>query len=471
MKLIQSQEKSNKFGEFIFSDGYKWKFAIKNLTMRNSCDEIIDFIKGSTLLVSEYEPFIRSLIEYYVAEDWDNFFEKLKDVSFISKKRFEMMDIDVSNYCNPTKKTGKSLYIDEKMMKMLLETIISLKLISPFIFDKNNFTEYLYKKFMFVVTGELYNAGFVDILYRLIRQLSFKFSLSDKMLWNLVSIKYGYQNIGYSLMMFNSFMHQFLVTYDFGVKKNPMTFIVSVINEKFTWLIRTNINSTIISDNNENYFEQYLMALDVDKLIMNESMFNNHILFGLKYLFDKESVDNLIQRSADVTVSPIMYTIGNLITSKITGISTSFLNERKTHYIVLNNLFISQLISKLYPEDPFFQKLSLLLRVVKTRKNSVSKNIRKKTIKKYYTAIMEKDVNFYGIKDKSIVINLLNYIIEDLRMPYVYDIVKGNVVTITDDWVEIIIDTMIKLFDDKNEEFEKIRKFFLTMVTMERNME
>jgi len=471
MKLNHIKDKTGRFGEFVFADKSKWKFNIKNASMRNSYEEIFDFIRGSALLIPRYNDFMKSMTTYFDTSDWDNFFKTLEEIRELSKERLKIMDLDISSYCNPAKKTSKSLYIDKEMMEDLLETIISLKLISPFIFDKNNFSEYWYKKFMYTVTGKLYDTGFVDILYKLIRQISFKFSLSDKNLWNLVSIKYGYQNVGYSLMMFNCFMHQFLVTYDFGAKKNPMTFIVSIINESFTWLIRTNINSTIINDSNENYFEQYLMSLDIDKMIMNESMFNNHILFGLKYLFDKETVDKMILRSTESTVSPIMYTIGNLLTSKITGISTSFLNERKTHYIILNNIFISQLISKLYPNDPFFQKLALLLRVVKNKKNNLSKNIRKKTIKKHYKTIMEKDVSFYGIKDKSIIINILNYIIEDLRLPSVYDVVKGSVVTIPEDWVEIILDTLIKLFDEKNDEFDKIRKFFLSMVSMERNLD
>jgi len=468
MNIQYLKDKNKHFGELQLDNQFSWQFLLKNVSMRNSRNELFKFMTECGNAFPEYQQWLQYCCELINLQNWDALMEALKGVRKFSKLFIDALGIDIDSYCDEKKKTKRSMFITKEEMTTLIYTIGSLKLAAPFIFDKSLYTDEIYKKVIYTVAEPLYENGFVDALYKIIRQTSFRFSLTDKHIWYLISIKYGHQNIGYSLMMFNCFLHQFLITYNFDQKKNPMTYIISVVNSSFDWLIKMSFNDvTVITEDNEVYFEQQLMSLDIDKMIMNESLFNNHILLGLKYLFTREDIDSLVHRSNDATISPIMYTIGNLLTSKITGISSKFLNERKSSYIILNNIFISQLISKLFPNDPYYQQLALLLRVVRCKKMVSSTRCQTPIIKKYFDEIMKSDVKFYGISDKSILINIINYIVQGLKVPLVYDIVKGTTIRLPDDWITTVIQTFEKLFNENNKDFDKLRTFFHNMISFD----
>lgn len=455
-----------------FDQKSNFKFNINKISLNNSSDKLFSFMMDISKKYPEYDTILKNMVNACEIENWEDFFVKSSDLKVLSRTILKDMNINVDEYCDSNKKTDKSIFVDKKQMTQLLETIITLKLMTPFLMSNNMFSEYIYKKIMYFAMQELFDNGLIDVLYKLIQKTSFVFNISDKSLWKLCSLKYGNNNIGYQLIMLNTFLHQIIMLYDFDMKKNPMTFINVFIKESFGWMLKSYYNDINVLDDTANItYQKKFINMDLDKLIMNEITYNNHILFGLKYFYDDQSVNMLIKTAEQLEPSPIMYTIGSIITSKITGISVSFLNERKNNHIILNNLFISKLISKVYHDNEYYQKLAMLLRLTKVKTQGKVSRLNRQAIKKNYNKILETNINFYGIRDRTMILTLLNNYIENMRLPQVYDVVNKKVITLNDNWVETVLKTLDMLFNDNYDDFylKEAKNYFRYMITLKKN--
>jgi len=445
-----------------------YNFSLENMTIKNARENLATFCETFASIQPEYEKDLEKMMIAYRDDKFDDMLEIASKFNEYGKQYVDSLNIDLNEYCDESKRSKKAknnIFIDKETMYDLLVCIATCKLVFMFLADNKKLSKLISDKFIYQINGKLFDDGFFDILFQTIRNTSHRFAITNRNVWNFLTYKYGENNMGYILTLFNAFTYQFLCTYNFELGKNPMTYIRSVINSSFDWLFKLGFNDLNVTDeDNEIYYEQDLMVSDLSELIMNEDMFNNHVLFGLKYMFDGETIKYLLKKCDTTRSTSMMDTLGTLLISRMTGISTEFLNKRKNSHVILNNLFLSKFLTKIFPDSTYFKKLALLLKVVPNPRKS---RIRKKKMdENFYKKLLDNNYTFYGITDHTVVISAIQKIIYDLEYQ-VIDIITGKQVTLPSDFIDVILETLNKLNDKNDKDLKYLRDSFLYVVNVE----
>jgi len=156
----------------------------------------------------------------------------------ISEEYIDSKKINFNDFAKLEKASKTSIKFLGKDIRAIAITSTALKLYSLFWFDKklslpSNIHRNVYEKLL----SPCLNEGTTEKIFQLIRSKVFRSNVTDKYMWDMIRVCLLESPESYIMTVFKFLTQNMLIS--IKISKNPVPFLVSLIDDSIKWLMRT----------------------------------------------------------------------------------------------------------------------------------------------------------------------------------------------------------------------------------------
>lgn len=349
----------------IFKDKGIWK--IKNINEKGKDELLYEFEHLRFNMTANFElveTLVNTLNENY--PDFQVYFEKFirnlvnkkldqkqilkhcdKFISY-SKKYINDSEINFSRFADSSKKSKTSILFNEEEVKNILICSTALKLYAIIAYDANfRLPEKDHREAYARLTNLCQTTDIINKIYQLIRSRYCGSAVSDTYIWEMLKMNISETPESYSMLVFNYLMSQLFPT--LKPDSNPIAYIVGVVDESISWLVRTTVNKKIV------YSEMFGDGSELYGNIMNKNNLqikccNNTLakasttaldMMREDYSLNDEQMDDVSKRLDDILIIyPHMNRLSIPLISKVLDIPVDLLEKSPPKHIMLTSYLI-----------------------------------------------------------------------------------------------------------------------------------
>jgi len=208
--------------------------------------------------------FTKLMIEYIDSNYNSELFLQEKDTLIQMVTLYiDSLNINFSEFSNIEKSSKTSIMFTEEDIKAITISSTCLKLYSIFWFGYETISEYdsekdkevkkqinlkltenVHREFYQELVKPCIETGTTEKMFQLIRSRIYRSNITDRYMWDLIKIAISETPLTYAMTVFNFLMINMLST--LSPKRNPVPFLVSIIDDSIRWLMKTVYKDKII---------------------------------------------------------------------------------------------------------------------------------------------------------------------------------------------------------------------------------
>lgn len=228
---------------------YKLELNLLQYSLTNRFECVQELFEDIDNLMDEFSEFLYDLLTEYINSSYNSYIilnnkEKIKD---IAERYIELKNINFSKFVDRSKVTKTSILYDETDLKNIAITSTCLKIYSIFQYDETlkipeNINKQIYNYFV----NECKEYGTADKIFQTIRSRSFRSSVTDRYMWELIKMTVLETPETNSMSVFNFFMTNLLSL--LNVEQNPVYYIIKIADDSIRWMMCEIYREKIIYD-------------------------------------------------------------------------------------------------------------------------------------------------------------------------------------------------------------------------------
>ncbi|MCK5018466.1 MAG: hypothetical protein KAS32_15510 [Candidatus Peribacteraceae bacterium] len=191
-------------------------------------------------LVPEFSDWYANLLKTYIESSYNSeiILESTDDILEYVSRYIDAKGVDFNSFSRIEKSSKTSIMFLAEDIKALATASTALKIYSIIAYDSSmslpsNLGKEVYEK----LVGTCIELGTTTKLFQLIRSRVYRSSITDRYMWDLIKIMMSETPESYVMTIFNFLMNNMLSTIE--VTKNPVPFLVSLIDDSIRWMMRT----------------------------------------------------------------------------------------------------------------------------------------------------------------------------------------------------------------------------------------
>lgn len=398
-------------------------------SVTNKFEIITTFIEGmSKKLGKEFDAWFLSFFNNYVKDEKERFnilLSSLEKVKAFVNKYITLLDIDFTKFIDETKVKKTTILFSSKEIEKIAKTSSLLKFYSIILCSQYKLPVKIHKKFYNILVNDLFEYGIVSKIYEVIKTKSFRYSLTDKPMWDYIKRVRCKTLDVHIVEIFNFIMNNILVLCE--PDKNPITFFSTVVDENTKWVLRGVYKDVIVYDTEMTSSRVHEF---VDSNNLRFYCFNDTIGRLKASAFQKicdEFDDPMLTRFQDVIssieyMSPLVECVVYPVFSQVLKIPYShFLSLQPNHAAILS-AYLGIVMEKSLKD---YKTISKLLMYYPKKPTPVSTTYKIKSMSEFVN-LQNKVNNFYGFKTKILANDVLSYFVGRLSRNSFYYIVDGS---------------------------------------------
>lgn len=355
MILLESDKSNKRKWNLYYKEGEE-KILLKNLNFVISSSIIKKFeivkelYEDISVNIEGFSKWFCDLIEEYKESGYNSeiMIEKSRDILDYAKKYVDSKNIDYTRFVDRSKSSKTSILFLENDIKAIGVTSTCLKIYSIFKHDEQlMIPENIHKTIYNIFIEDCINLGTTDKIFELIRSRSYRSSITDKYIWDIIRMSILETPESYVMVIFNFLMNNLISTLDISV--NPINYLTSIVDDKIRWLMCGVYKDKIIygeafsgtediSGHSQSKESFYLICCN--DLIAKVAKIGMDILSN-EYNLDEDAFLKVRNRLDNIKyLDPPMKLITVLLASKILKIPYKFLLITPPKYIVLVGVFL-----------------------------------------------------------------------------------------------------------------------------------
>lgn len=217
----------------------------------NIVQEVVDDIQKQDIGINFEEWFLGIINEYIESgKNSEIILSKMDEFLDVSKKYVISKGINFKKFANVKKSTKTSIMFMEDDIEALAISSTALKLFSIIASDDGmKLQGNMHKKCYEILISPCLEKESTTKIFQLIRSRIYRSSITDRYMWDLIKMFISETPENYIMTLFNFLMTNMLST--ISIEKNPIPFIVSLVDDSLNWMMRTVYKDRILY--NESY--------------------------------------------------------------------------------------------------------------------------------------------------------------------------------------------------------------------------
>lgn len=192
----------------------------------------------SNLIPDDFVPWYTNMIKEYIVSNYNSevILNEVPGFLVIAHKYMEAKNINFNSFVDYTKASKTSIVFSAEDIKSLAAASVCLKLYSLICYDsKMKLTDNTHKLVYSGFIKPCYELGTTTRIYQTMRSRTYRSSITDRYMWDLIKMMVVETPESYTLLMFNFLLTNLLATLD--ITTNPIPFFVSVIDDSIRWMM------------------------------------------------------------------------------------------------------------------------------------------------------------------------------------------------------------------------------------------
>jgi hypothetical protein len=433
----------------------------------NKYDILFKFIEDmcNTLGPECEEWYIKFITDYLEKQDFQIIQNNVPFIKKYCDEFLKIININFEGYVDKSKASKSSIFFDDKEIKEIVKTSSYLKVYYTLYKDMNtDIPQRFNNKIFQQLVANIVNSPIILKLHKIVSSKTFEYNSSDRFMWQYIHNMLCRTPDIHITSIFNFVVNYIIVTCE--TDKNPIPYLISVIDESIKWILRTTYRDSIV-------YSDSISTQDVNNVSGRDNLktyaYNNTI--GQLCVISYDALDQMFgeneQKDAKIEefkakiesiteLSVISECITYPILSKILDIPFRHFQTLSisTSYM-LNILLYNLMEGTIF--DTKYSTIKRLLLYHNTHKPIVKTSYKIKNLNKFF----ETFDHFLGFKNKTSVYQIYSSLIGKIVKNEYVDFITGNPISnLPIQQIETsIIDFYNKYFSGKlDDEFEKIRQ-------------
>lgn len=269
MLLLGKVEKRKwSFNEVDENNNFKRCITVLNFetsSITNKFEVVANLIDDMNSRSPEFSEWFIKLFSDYIESNYNSellFAEKDKFIQF-SESYLDSLNIDFSEFANEEKSSKTSIMFDKNDIRSIALSSNCLKLYSIFWFGAEEedvfneekkrwekhpkplkLPENIHREFYQALIQPCIDTKTTVKMFQLIRSRIYRSSITDRYMWDLIKMAISETPETYVMTVFNFLMVNMLST--LSPERNPVPFLVSIIDDSIRWLMRTIYKDKIV---------------------------------------------------------------------------------------------------------------------------------------------------------------------------------------------------------------------------------
>ncbi len=186
--------------------------------------------------------------------------QNLDKIKNYVKEYIDLLDIDFSKYVNMNKVKKGSILFEEDEIKKIIIISGYLKIYSLISNSTIKLGSRLDNKIYDKLVREIVTEDIISKLYTIIKTKTFRYSLTDRYMWDYLKLMQSKTVDTYVVEIFNFIMNQILILCE--VDKNPIVYFVSIVDESVKWFLRSVYKGSMTYDDSISTEDIHGMSTD-----------------------------------------------------------------------------------------------------------------------------------------------------------------------------------------------------------------
>lgn len=238
-KLLQTQE-----------DGSEKEIHTYNLIYgpgSNKYNVLFDYVKDMCNTVGKEceDWYINFIQDYLKNKDFEIIKNNLDKLMEYSDKYLQMLNIDFGGYIDQSKKSKNSIFFDSNEISEIIKVSSYLKIYYTIYKDMDmeisqRFNNQVFQKLIKPLT----ESPIIIKIHKIVSSKTFEYNQTDKYMWLYIKNMLCRAPDMHITSIFNFVVNYILVTCE--TSKNPIPYLISVIDESIKWILRTTYKDSIV---------------------------------------------------------------------------------------------------------------------------------------------------------------------------------------------------------------------------------
>ncbi|MCK5017104.1 MAG: hypothetical protein KAS32_08525 [Candidatus Peribacteraceae bacterium] len=216
------------------------ELTLKPSSITNKFSIVADFFEEMNTLVPDFSEWYATLLKDYIESSYNSemILEAVDQLLVYAGAYVDAKDVDFNSFSRVEKSSKTSIMFLAEDIKALAQASTALKIYSVIHYDtKMSLPDNLEKEVYERLVGACIELGTTTKLFQLIRSRVYRSSITDRYMWDLIKIMMSETPESYVMTVFNFLMNNMLST--ITVTRNPVPFLVSLIDDSIRWMMRT----------------------------------------------------------------------------------------------------------------------------------------------------------------------------------------------------------------------------------------
>jgi len=414
-------------------------------TITNRFKILTDFVESlSTMFGEEFDSWFYNFLNTYAKDEANRpsiMYENIPPLKAFVDRYFKTKNFDFSKFVDLTKAKKSSILFNEDEIEKIIKLSSYLKIYSLISNDASlKLNQTLHKKVYNDLAADIINSEIVQKVFSVVKTKTFRYSLSDKYMWEYIKMIQCKTIDVHVIEIFNFIMNSILVLCE--EERNPITYFVGVVDESIKWFLRSVYKGSIVYD--DSISTEDIHGTNVDNL---KTYCYNDTLGKLKKVAYEQTYDYLESTSAclfedrkeDISgeivtnfqarinsikyTSPLSECLVFPILSKITKIPYEHFQTLSPEHSAILSLYVQNLFNRAFGGQ--FKSLADMLVFFPGNQPSLVTTYKLKQVSDYIN-LMGHVKNFFGFSTKIPLYKILNYFVGRISRINFVNILTGE---------------------------------------------
>ena len=330
-------------------------------SITNKFDVVADILPDICTKVEGFEPWFKKWIKDYLeqSKDAEIILDEMDTYMGYIENYVDNKGVDFSNFSKIEKSSKTSVMFTKEDIKAIAISSTALKIYSMICYDSDiklpgNIHRSVYDR----IIRPCVDLNVTNKIFQLIRSRTYKSSITDRGVWEIIKLRIQETPESYVMAIFNFLMTNMLST--LTIERNPIPFIVSIIDDSVRWMMRTVYKDRIL------YGEVFGGSEDIYGSSVSKESFHLHCcndvvgksataaisILENELTLSEEQFDEVRDRLEKIEyLTPIMKLLILPIAGKVLEIPYRFLLTSPPKHAALLGIFLNHLAQGILSEN------------------------------------------------------------------------------------------------------------------------
>lgn len=208
-------------------------------SLTNKFDIVADLFEDMSEVIPEiFVPWYTNMLKDYMASNYNSelILQQVPNFLEVANRYIDAKNINFASFVDYSKASKTSIVFSVEDIKALAQASICLKMYSVIGYDSRmKLTDNTHKLVYSGFIKPCYELGTVTKIFQTMRSRTYRSSITDKYMWELIKMMVVETPESYTLLIFNFLLTNLLVT--LNIETNPIPYFIKIIDDSIRWLM------------------------------------------------------------------------------------------------------------------------------------------------------------------------------------------------------------------------------------------